>query len=247
MDSISICIAALLLLPALCNSDDRLVPGKPLLPSTTIISDGGDFAFGFFSPSNSTPEKLYLGIWYNSIPRLTVVWVANREAPAISAPSLVLTNMSDLVLSNVNGHVLWTTNTTSAASSSSPSPSSNTTGTGSVAVLMNTGNLILRSPSGTVLWQSFDHPTDTLLPGMKIWRTYRTHEGNPLVSWNGPDDPSPGAFSVSWETDPFIQAFIRKGSLPEWRSPVWTGATVSSQFFHANASIMVYMAICRHR
>ncbi|CAL5082723.1 unnamed protein product [Urochloa decumbens] len=114
---------ALFLLPALCASDDRLVPGKPLLPGTTIISDGGDFAFGFFSPSNSTPEKLYLGIWYN-IPRLTVVWVANREAPAISTstPSLVLTNTSDLVLSDVNGRVVWTTNAATAASSS-PSPS----------------------------------------------------------------------------------------------------------------------------
>ncbi|CAN6205126.1 unnamed protein product [Urochloa humidicola] len=243
MNSISICIAAfLILLPALCASDDRLVPGKSLSPGTTIISDGGDFALGFFSPSNFTPEKLYLGIWYNNIPRLTVVWVANREAPAISSstPSLELTNMSDLVLSEVNGRVLWTTNTTTAASSSSPSPTSNTTG--SVAVLMNTGNLILRSPSGMVLWQSFDHPTDTLLPGMKIWRSYKTHEGNPLVSWNGPDDPSPGAFSVSWETGSFIQAFIRNGSLPEWRSPVWTGATVSSRFFQANTSIVVYMA-----
>nr|CAB3457793.1 unnamed protein product [Digitaria exilis] len=86
---------ALLLLPAMCASDDRLVTGKPLLPGTTIKSDGGDFAFGFFSPSNSTPERLYLGIWYNNIPRFTVVWVANREAPAnaSSAPSLVLTNI----------------------------------------------------------------------------------------------------------------------------------------------------------
>ncbi|CAL5082721.1 unnamed protein product [Urochloa decumbens] len=242
MNSISICVAAFLFLPALCTSDDRLVPGKSLSPGTTIISDGGAFALGFFSPSNSTPKKLYLGIWYNNIPRLTVVWVANREAPAISSstPSLVLTDNSNLVMSDVNGRVLWTTNTTTAASSSSPSPTSNTTG--SVVVLMNTGNLILRSPSGMVLWQSFDHPTDMFLPGMKIWKSHKTHEGNRLVSWNGPDDPSLGAFSASWDTDPFLQAFIRNGSLPEWRSPVWTGATVSSRFFQANTSIVVYMA-----
>ncbi|CAN6205124.1 unnamed protein product [Urochloa humidicola] len=242
MSSISVCTIALLHFLAMCASDDRLVPGKPLLPGTSVISDGGDFALGFFSPSNSTPKKHYLGIWYNNIPRFTVVWVANREAPATSsAPSLVLTNTSNLVLlSDAKGRVLWTTNTTTAASSS-PSPTLNTTG--SVAVLMNTGNLILRSPSGMILWQSFDYWTDTILPGMKMWRSHKTHEDKPLVSWNGPDDPSPGAFSVSWETDPFIQAFIRNGSLPEWRTVVWTGATVSSQqFFWANTSFVLYTA-----
>nr|CAB3454168.1 unnamed protein product [Digitaria exilis] len=234
MSSLSMWMAALLLLlPGLCISDDRLAPGKNLSPGTTIISDGGEFALGLFSPSNSTPEKLYLGIWYNNIPRLTVVWVANRETPAVSssAPSLALTNNSDLVLSDANGRVLWTSNTTTAASSS-PSPNA----TGSMAVLMNTGSLILRSPNNMVLWQSFDHPTDTFLPGMKLRMSHKTHEGNRLVSWNGPDDPSPGAFSFGWETGPFMQSFIRNGSLPEWRSFMWTGYTVSSQYF-ANTNI----------
>ncbi|TKW34486.1 hypothetical protein SEVIR_2G310400v4 [Setaria viridis] len=242
MSSISIWIAAILLLPTLCASDDRLVPGKPLLLGSTITSDGGDFALGFFSPSNSTPEKVYLGIWYNNIPRLTMVWVANREAPAISssAPSLVLTNTSNLVLSDVNGRVLWTTNTTTAAASSSPSPRSNATG--SVAVLLNTGNLILRSPNGTTLWRSFDHPADTLLPGMKIRRSYKTNDGNRLVSWTGPEDPSAGAFSFSGEAEPFAQGFIRNGSQPVWRSPVWTGYMVSSQYFQANTRIGIYIA-----
>jgi hypothetical protein len=38
------------------------------------------------SPSDSTPEKLYLVMVqpYNNVSRLTVVWVANREAPAVS-------------------------------------------------------------------------------------------------------------------------------------------------------------------
>jgi hypothetical protein len=91
-----------------------------------------------------------------------------------------------------------------------------------------------------VLWQSFDYLTDTMLPGMKLRWSHKTLKGNRLVSWNGPDDPSPGAFSFGWEADQFIQGFIRNGSVPEWRGSVWTGFTVSSQHFQANTSIVVY-------
>ncbi|TVU10322.1 hypothetical protein EJB05_43845, partial [Eragrostis curvula] len=128
---------------------------------------------------------------------------------------LVVTNSSNnLVLSDVNGHVLWTTSATTA--------------TGAEAVLMNTGNLILRSPNGTVLWQSFDHPTDTLLPGMKMRRSNRTQGGSRLVSWSSPEDPSPGTFSFGGEAYPVPQGFIWNGSLPIWRTPVTFGRTAAS-------------------
>ncbi|XP_037441797.1 putative G-type lectin S-receptor-like serine/threonine-protein kinase At1g61610 [Triticum dicoccoides] len=100
----------------LSASDDRLVPGKPLSPGTTIVSDGGMFALGFFNPSNSTPAKLYLGIWYNNIPKLTVVWVANREIPITnnnpSTPMLSLTNTSNFIISEAfvdNGDEVYAT------------------------------------------------------------------------------------------------------------------------------------------
>ncbi|KAF0910652.1 hypothetical protein E2562_004648 [Oryza meyeriana var. granulata] len=239
------CIAAFLLVPALCASDDRLVSGKPLSPGAAAISDGGDFALGFFSPSNSTPPKLYLGIWYNNIPRRTVVWVVNRATPIIvdsssdssspAVPSLALTNTSDLVLSDTSGQIVWTTNLTTVTSYSSSSPST--------AVLMNTGNLVIRSLNGTVLWQSFSHPTDTLLPGMKMRLSYRTLAADRLVSWKSPEDPSPGIFSYGGDSDTFLQFFIWNGSRPAWRTSVWTGYMVASSQFQANARTAVYLAL----
>ncbi|VAH24811.1 unnamed protein product [Triticum turgidum subsp. durum] len=242
------CRAAVLILLFLPfgASDDRLVPGKPLSPGNTIVSDGGAFALGFFSPTNSTstPAKLYLGIWYNDIPELTVVWVANRETPIInnsfSSPVLSLTNTSNLVLSNGDGsgRVLWTTTNLSAA------PGSSTP----VAVLLNTGNLVIRSSNGTTLWQSFDHHTDTYLPGMKLRGKYNTHDGGDrLVSWKGPGDPSPGRFSFGFDPTTFLQVFVWDGKHPVLRSAPWTGDLVMSEgrYQQANAStgVIMYHAI----
>ncbi|OEL23091.1 putative G-type lectin S-receptor-like serine/threonine-protein kinase [Dichanthelium oligosanthes] len=242
---ISYAIVLLLLLAPPCATDDRLVPGKPLSPGATIVSDGGSFALGFFSLTNSTPAKLYLGIWYNDIPRLTVVWVANRETPATNSSSsalsppaaLSLTNASNLVLSDVDGRVLWTTNVTGAAA---------TAAAGLTAVLLNTGNLVIRSPNGTILWQSFDHPADTFLPGMKIRISYETRAGERLVSWKGPNDPSPGSFSMGGDPDTFIQVFVWNGTLPIWRSGPWTGymvAAAQTDQYRTTSSVIVYQAV----
>ncbi|TVU10342.1 hypothetical protein EJB05_43866, partial [Eragrostis curvula] len=223
-----------------CASDDRLVPGKPLSPGSTIVSDDGGFALGFFSLSNSTPAKLYLGIWYNDIPQLTVVWVANRETPATnstsSAPALSLTNTSDLVLSDAGGRVIWMTNATGVTSSSPEAA-------GLAAVLLNTGNLVIRSPNGTTLWQSFEHPSDTFLPGMKIRVKYKTRAGERLVSWKAPDDPSPGSFAFGMDPGTFLQTFIWNGTLPIARTAPWTGYMVNSGQFQVNTSVILYLAV----
>ncbi|KAM3373153.1 hypothetical protein ACQJBY_019869 [Aegilops geniculata] len=242
------CRAAVLILLFLPfgASDDRLVPGKPLSPGNTIVSDGGAFALGFFSPTNSTstPAKLYLGIWYNDIPELTVVWVANRETPVInitsSSPVLSLTNTSNLILSSGDGsgRVLWTTaNMAAAPGSSTP-----------MAVLLNTGNLVIRSSNGTTLWQSFDHHTDTYLPGMKLRIKYNTHDGGDrLVSWKGPGDPSSGRFSFGFDPTTFLQVFVWDGKRPVLRSAPWTGDLVVSegryQQVNASTGVIMYHAI----
>ena len=47
-------IFVFLFMVVLCQSDDRLTPAKPLLPSEVLVSDGGVFALGFFSLKNSS-------------------------------------------------------------------------------------------------------------------------------------------------------------------------------------------------
>uniref|UniRef100_A0ACD5X7G3 Uncharacterized protein n=1 Tax=Avena sativa TaxID=4498 RepID=A0ACD5X7G3_AVESA len=241
--SLTCCTAALILvfLP-LDASDDRLVPGKPLSPGTTIVSDDGQFAFGFFSPSNtSTPASLYLGIWYNGLPELTIVWVANRETPATNGTALMLsfTNTSNLVLSDGDGggRVIWTTDVAAATTTSS-----------SEALLLNTGSLILRSPNGTMLWQSSDNLSDTLLAGMKLGIKYGESAtgGNRLVSWKGPGDPSPGPFSYGIDPNTFLQIFLWDRAHPVARLGPWTGPMFRSEreYLGANGSnVIIYLDV----
>ncbi|KAL6655090.1 hypothetical protein ACP70R_005916 [Stipagrostis hirtigluma subsp. patula] len=243
MMKLSACSVALLLFVLLpsCASDDRLVVGKPLSPGDVVVSDAGAFALGFFSPFNSTPARVYLGIWYNGIPELTVVWVANRETPISvaggrsSAPAFAVTNTSDLVLSDADGRIVWATNLAGGTGGSSSA--------GTTATLTNAGNLILRSPNGTVLWQSFDHPTDTFLPTMKLRMNRGSRSGDRLVSWRSPGDPSPGSFSYGGDPATFLQVFVWNGSRPLWRSGVWTGYRVTSEYVPDIGAIVYFTVV----
>lgn len=248
--------AVLLLLARSCSpAGDQLELGESLLPGQTVVSDGGAFALGFFSPSNSTPGRQYIGIWYNNIPEPTVIWVANREAPVIvdetssssgnnstSSASLLLAvsnNTSNLVLLDAGGRVVWTTNVTDAATSSPPLNNGSAT-----AVLLNTGNLVVRSPNGTTLWQSFDHLTDSIIPGMKVGLRRRpSQHAWSIVSWKDPaGDPSPGSFTYGIDRDTLLQMFVWNAARPYWRSPPWTGYMTISRYY-ASTGTGIYVAV----
>ncbi|TXG67197.1 hypothetical protein EZV62_008472 [Acer yangbiense] len=93
--------------------------------------------------------------------------------------------------------------------------SSNTTN----ATLLDSGNLILINNNSQVLWQSFDYPTDTLLPGMKLGYDNVTGVSWSLVSWNSSQDPAPGVFSLALDSRIERQQLnIKHGSKIYWTS-----------------------------
>jgi hypothetical protein len=164
----------------------------------------GDFALGFFSPNNSN-RSLYLGIWYHNIPKRTVVWVANRDSPVTnpSSAKLAITSSPEMVLSDSKGHTLWTTANTAI-----------TGGAEAIAVLLNSGNLVLRLLNGIEVWQSFDHPTDTMLPTMRFVLSYKGQVARRLIAWKGHDDPSTGDFSYSLDPNTQLQDVIWHNTAP---------------------------------
>ncbi|RWR88115.1 Protein kinase domain-containing protein [Cinnamomum micranthum f. kanehirae] len=144
----------LLLLALSFTAADILSPTKPIRDGETITSPGKIFELGFFSPNNSSNR--YVGIWYHNIAVQTVVWVANSDNPvADSSGCFSIESDGNLVVFDGEEITKWSTNV---------SISSNTT---TSAQVLDNGNLELRDGnSGVVLWQSFDHPSNTLLPAM---------------------------------------------------------------------------------
>jgi hypothetical protein len=71
------------------------------------------------------------------------------------------------------------------------------------------------------LWQSFDYPSDTLLPGMKIGWNFKTGLNIHLSSWRNSDDPSSGEYSYSVDPRGLPQLFLQKGKKKIFRSGPW--------------------------
>jgi hypothetical protein len=131
-----------------------------------------------------------------------IVWVANREHPFPNSSAVLTFNQDgNLVISD--GSLLYVVTNTSG-------------GNDTYAKLLDTGNLILTNRASHILWQSFDHPTDTLLPGMKI-KAGKT--GWPLTSWQSDADPAPGLFSLQY-LGSRKELVLMKGSQQYWSSPV---------------------------
>ncbi|XP_031131499.1 G-type lectin S-receptor-like serine/threonine-protein kinase At4g27290 [Ipomoea triloba] len=197
-----------------CNggvSTDTLRPGEWITQNQTLVSAGGRFALGFFSPGNSSSS--FLGIWYNAINN-SVIWVANRESPLPQDSNPVFTLAQDGNLQIINGksETIWSTNV-SGAGFSRNSPETR---------LLNSGNLVLKQGNNdSPVWQSFDHACDTLMPGMKLKVNTKNHTRNVIKSWTSKDDPRPGKFSWGMDPNGSPQFFIWKENSPYFRSNLY--------------------------
>ncbi|GMN50960.1 hypothetical protein TIFTF001_020119 [Ficus carica] len=195
-----------------CAAIDNITASQELSQGQTLISPSKIFELGFFSPNNSGNHK-YVGLWYKGIFPQTVVWVANRESPLAvtdARASLRIGNDGNMELVDGNQSFVWSTNVRVPSNSS-------------VATLSDNGNFVLQDGmSGEKLWQSFEHPGDTFLPGSLMGVNVKTGQKYEIISWKSESDPSHGNFTsgISSRLRP-AQAFIWNGSTPHWRSGPW--------------------------
>ncbi|CAL4993103.1 unnamed protein product [Urochloa decumbens] len=136
-----------------------LAAGESLSPPNYITSPSGYFAFGFRALDNNSNSFL-LAIWFHFDP-CSVVWFATH---ASSGSAVVAAGQSVLNLTAAGQlSLLPAANPSNATWSPYTDPSQNY---GSLLALRDTGNLQFLGADGkTVVWESFGHPTDTLLPG----------------------------------------------------------------------------------
>nr|GEU32529.1 G-type lectin S-receptor-like serine/threonine-protein kinase CES101 [Tanacetum cinerariifolium] len=81
--------------------------------------------------------------------------------------------------------------------------------------LLDYGNLVLQElyqdgPVKQVLWQSFDYPTNTLFPGMKLGINLKTGHTWSLTSWSSDQLPAYGSFTLAGDLNGTDQLVIHK-------------------------------------
>ncbi|KAL8046478.1 hypothetical protein ABFX02_08G179900 [Erythranthe guttata] len=198
----------------------------------TIVSAGESFELGFFSPENS--NNRYVGIWYKRVVTVrTVVWVANTETPLTdTSGSMRLVEPGILVLLNNNTNAtVWSTNVSRTVQNP-------------IARLLDSGNLVVKDADEdnpeVFLWQSFDHPTDTLLPGMKIGRNFVTNVEVHISSRKSNTDLATGEYTFTCDPTGYPQDIVRKGEIVIYRTGPWNGIGFSGNPNLRKNSIYTY-------
>ncbi|KAI3417896.1 uncharacterized protein J3R85_014016 [Psidium guajava] len=160
-----------------------------------------------------------MGVWYKKISTGRVVWVANRENPLNdSSGVLKLTPQGVLTLLNRTGGVIWSSN----VSRSAQNP---------IAWLLDSANFVVKEGINNdlddAIWQSFDHPSNLLLAGMKFGIDRAKGLDRYLTSWKSTDDPSPGDFTYRLDPLGYPQLILTNRSVVQFRSGPWNGLRFS--------------------
>ncbi|PWA49385.1 bulb-type lectin domain-containing protein [Artemisia annua] len=207
-----------------CSETDTLQQGLELKDWDELISSNRVFVLKFFS--FYTMVSPYLGIFYKDNDRNNVrdsslydlpnkpVWVANRNNPIPDIYGKLVINVHAKLSILSSGGTIYDL--------FSPSPLRRNAS----AKLLDNGNLVLQElySDGSVkqvLWQSFDYPTDTLLPGMKLGINIKTGHRWSLTSWENNQLPASGSFTLTGDLNGTGQLVILKGGNIHWSSGPW--------------------------
>ncbi|XP_019076788.1 G-type lectin S-receptor-like serine/threonine-protein kinase CES101 isoform X1 [Vitis vinifera] len=114
----------------------------------------------------------------------------------------------------------------------------------SIATLLDSGNFVVSALNSDgsakqTLWESFDDPTDTLLPGMKLGINLKTRQNWSLASWINEQVPDPGTFTLEWND---TQLVTKRREDIYWSSGILKDQ--SFEFFQTHHNIHFFISVC---
>ncbi|KAI4383677.1 hypothetical protein MLD38_009485 [Melastoma candidum] len=197
-------------LPLVANAQSyrNLTTGSAIMagdPSTNLLSSSGEFAFGFQTMGSS---GFLLAVWFAKISEQTVIWSANGDSLVPKGSKLRLTDDNRLSLDNPSG----------GEKTVAEQPGSKF----AYASMLNTGNLVVMSPLGDVVWETFDHPTDTMLPTQKLGM------GSQLVARYSQTNYSDGRFMLAMQGDGNLVLYTLAYPLNSINKAYWATNSVGS-------------------
>ena len=150
------------------------------------------FAFGFSAPAGLQAPSYSLSVVH--LKSSTVVWTANVGSAPLSGDDEFVFEANGNAQLDQDAQVVWSTNTAGKGADE--------------MLLQDSGNLVIRA-KGRVVWQSFDHPTDTLLSNQPFSQKMR------LTS--KPKDGSPGYFLAFDDGGDLVLAVNYSVPQPYWK------------------------------
>ncbi|KAD4585354.1 hypothetical protein E3N88_22955 [Mikania micrantha] len=247
-----------------CYSEtDTLHQGQELKDWDELVSSNRVFCLKFFG--FGTAVSPYLGIFYRNNPirslylddlkkllgynrfrygyfsetasndgfSNTAVWVANRNNP--------IPDVYGRLIIDVNGKLSILSGEDTVVDLFSPSQ---VVARNASVALLDTGNLVLQElhPNGSVkhvLWQSFDYPTDTLLPGMKLGINLKTGHKWSLTAWQNNQMPAVGLCTLDLNGTGQM-TILRKGNI-DWISGPWkNGQFINTHLQSSGPDVRLY-------
>ncbi|KAJ0780143.1 putative protein kinase RLK-Pelle-SD-2b family [Helianthus annuus] len=154
------------------------------------ISANGDFTIGFFNSLNEYGLGIRISSGLIPLQKQPVVWIAGGDLRVGNKSYFELTNDGDLVLfDSTRGVIVWASETTNSFVDS--------------AVLQDDGNFVLLKKNKNIVWQSFDTPYDTLLPGQNLSanRVLRAASLKSVSSFYSLRIGVAGDLELKWEND----------------------------------------------
>ncbi|KAJ4753400.1 Serine/threonine-protein kinase [Rhynchospora pubera] len=173
-------------------------------PNISWLSPSGEFAFGFRAADGNSSEFL-LAIWFVNTADRTTAWYVNGDKPAPIGSTLQFTSFG-LSLKNSAGQETWSAGVNGAV----------------YAAMLDTGNFVLYNSSGKPIWQSFDNPSDTILP------TQVLQLGSYLKSRLMATDYTTGRFILRVQDDGNLVFYTLPLVSENQYSPYWASDTVGN-------------------